>query len=69
MVRAKTFAYYLDDHHDDGIIGGAFKAPWHENEDRARALPELFLHPAYIGPRGWVGVKLDAIDVDWGRGP
>ena len=65
VVRAKTFAYYLDDHHGDGIIGAAFKAPWGENTDRAQAFPALFYVPQYIGPKGWVGVKLDAADVDW----
>jgi hypothetical protein len=27
--------------------------------------PEMFYSPAYIGPRGWVGLRLDLDDVDW----
>jgi predicted DNA-binding protein (MmcQ/YjbR family) len=29
------------------------------------AEPERFYKPAYLGPRGWVGLRLDRGDVDW----
>ena len=28
--------------------------------------PERFFRPPYVGPRGWIGVRLD-VDVDWGE--
>jgi hypothetical protein len=63
-VRKKKFAYYLHDHHGDGIVSVCFKAPGggdlliDSDEDR-------FYRPAYIGPQGWVGLRLDLGDVDW----
>jgi len=27
--------------------------------------PERFFVPAYLGARGWIGVRLDGPDVDW----
>jgi hypothetical protein len=36
-----------------------------ENEGRARQLPELFYLPAYIGSRGWFGMRLDRGPVSW----
>ena len=30
-----------------------------------RAHPDRFYMPAYIGPRGWVGLRVDVSKVDW----
>jgi predicted DNA-binding protein (MmcQ/YjbR family) len=64
-VRGKVFAYFLDDHHGDGIVSVCVKAELGENVDRARLTPERFYLPAYIGPRGWFGLRLDRGRVDW----
>lgn len=65
-VRKKTFAYYLDNHRgDEGIVGVACKAPPGENPARAEEEPDRFYVPAYVGPRGWIGFRLDTADVDW----
>ena len=64
-VRNKTFAYYLDDHHGDGVVGLACKAAAGENETLVAADPERFYVPAYVGPRGWIGLRLDRDEVDW----
>ena len=58
-VRGKVFAYFLDDHHGDGIVSVCVKSQRGENVDRARLEPERFYLPAYIGPRGWFGMRLD----------
>ena len=64
-VRGKKFAYFLNDHHGDGIVSACFKVtPGHgvaligSDEDR-------FYRPAYIGPKGWIGLRLDLGEVDW----
>jgi hypothetical protein len=36
-----------------------------ENLDRARREPERFYLPAYIGRRGWFGLRLDRGRVRW----
>jgi predicted DNA-binding protein (MmcQ/YjbR family) len=64
-VRGKVFAYFLDDHHGDGIVSICVKGELGENTDRARREPERFYLPAYIGPRGWFGLRLDRGRVSW----
>ena len=36
-----------------------------ENAKLVARDPKRFCAPAYIGPRGWLGVRLDAGRVDW----
>jgi phosphoribosylglycinamide formyltransferase-1 len=64
-VRGKVFAYFLDNHHGDGIVSVCVKAELGENVDRVRLEPERFYLPDYIGPRGWFGLRLDRGRVDW----
>jgi phosphoribosylglycinamide formyltransferase-1 len=64
-VRGKVFAYFLDDHHGDGIVSVCVKSELGENVDRVRRDPERYYLPDYIGPRGWFGLRLDLGRVDW----
>jgi predicted DNA-binding protein (MmcQ/YjbR family) len=64
-VRKKTFAYFLNHHHGDGIVSVACKALPGENTALAAAQPDRFYLPAYIGPKGWVALRLDIGKVDW----
>ncbi len=64
-VRKKVFAYYLDDHHGDGIVAITCKALPGDNAALVRANPARFYLPAYIGPRGWVALRLDVGPIDW----
>jgi phosphoribosylglycinamide formyltransferase-1 len=67
LVRGKVFAYFLDDHHGDGIVSVCVKSERGENVDRARLFPERFYLPDYIGPRGWFGMRVDRGRVSWGE--
>jgi predicted DNA-binding protein (MmcQ/YjbR family) len=64
-VRSRVFAYYLDDHHGDGIVAVSCKASAGENEALVTTYPDRFYIPAYVGPRGWVALRLDTTTVDW----
>jgi hypothetical protein len=64
-VGKKTFAYYLNDHHGDGIVSVCCKVLSGDNERLIDANPRKFYMPAYIGPRGWVALRLDRATVDW----
>ncbi|MBC5824849.1 MAG: MmcQ/YjbR family DNA-binding protein [Candidatus Eremiobacteraeota bacterium] len=65
LVRNKHFAYYLNDHHGDGVVSCACKALPGDNEALvARDGIRLYL-PAYIGPRGWVAMRLDLAKINW----
>ncbi|HKV63587.1 MAG TPA: MmcQ/YjbR family DNA-binding protein [Candidatus Acidoferrum sp.] len=65
LVRRKTFAYFLDNHHGDGIVAVTCKVLPGENTALAAAQPKRYYLPAYIGPRGWVALHLDLGKVDW----
>ena len=65
LVRKKTFAYYLDDHHGDGIVAVTCKVLPHDNAVLAAADPKRFYMPAYLASKGWVALRLDVSDVDW----
>jgi hypothetical protein len=65
LVGKKTFAYYLDDHHGDGIVAVTCKVLPGDNVALAAADPGRFYLPAYIGARGWVAFRLDVGEVDW----
>jgi predicted DNA-binding protein (MmcQ/YjbR family) len=43
-------------------VYGAFPG---ESKKLIEAHPRKFYSPAYIGPRGWVGLRLDIGKVDW----
>jgi hypothetical protein len=64
-VSKKVFAYYLNDHHGDGIVSICCRVLAGDNERLIAANPRKFYMPAYIGPRGWVGLRLDRPTVDW----
>jgi predicted DNA-binding protein (MmcQ/YjbR family) len=64
-VRKKTFAYFLNSHHGDGIVAVSVKMPRGDNAKLAALDPSRFYLPAYIGPQGWIGLRLDVGKVDW----
>lgn len=64
-VRKKVFAYFLNDHHGDGIVSVCAKVLPGDNNALVSAQPERFYLPAYIGPRGWVALRLDRGAIDW----
>lgn len=64
-VAKKVFAYYLNNHHGDGIVCVCCKVLPGDNERLIAANPRKFIMPAYIGPRGWVGLRLDRPTVSW----
>jgi predicted DNA-binding protein (MmcQ/YjbR family) len=64
-VRNKVFAYFLNNHHGDGIVSVCCRSALGENLDRIRREPERFYSPAYIGPRGWFGLRLDHGVIVW----
>jgi hypothetical protein len=62
----KTLCMFVDDHHGDGILGIWCPAFPGVQEEMVQAEPERFFRPPYVGPSGWLGVRLDR-DVDWGE--
>jgi hypothetical protein len=64
-VRGKTFVMFMDNHHGDGRLALWCKAPPGAQQEIVGADPARFFVPPYLGPRGWIGVRLDT-GPDWG---
>jgi phosphoribosylglycinamide formyltransferase-1 len=65
LVRKKTFSYFLDNHHGDGIVAVTGKVLQGDNKALAEAQPDRFYLPAYVASRGWVALRLDLGKIDW----
>lgn len=63
-VRDKMFAMFATDHHHDGNIAIWCKAAMGMQEVLVDADPERFFKPPYVGPKGWIGIRLHG-KVDW----
>jgi hypothetical protein len=60
----KSFVMHHDNHHGDGRLAIWCAAPPGAQEALVASDPARFFRPPYVGPRGWLGVRLD-VDVDW----
>jgi hypothetical protein len=65
-VRGKTFATYVVNHHGDGRIALWLNVAAGAQELHVAADPTRFFVPPYVGPRGWLGVRLDR-SLGWKR--
>ena len=62
----KMFAYFQQNHHGDGITAVLVKAGGEEEQAMLiESDADLYYRPAYLGPSGWVGIRLDRPPVDW----
>jgi hypothetical protein len=64
-VRKRIFGYYAYDHHRDGRIALLCKAPPGEQRRLVEEDADRYFVPPYVGPKGWVGVRLDTPRIDW----
>jgi len=65
LVRKKTFAYFLDNHHGDSIVAVTCKVLPDDNKALVKAQPARFYLPDYLASKGWVALRLDMGKVDW----
>jgi hypothetical protein len=65
LVGKRTFAYYLNNHHGDNIISVCCKVLPGENRFLVESGPNRFYLPAYIGSRGWIGLRMDRATLNW----
>ncbi|MFO0629640.1 MAG: MmcQ/YjbR family DNA-binding protein [Polyangiales bacterium] len=62
-VGKRPYAYLLDNHHRDGIVSVCVR---HDDPaGLAASSPKRFYVPAYIGPKGWVAMRVDVGRVPW----
>lgn len=58
-VNNKLFVHYRNNHHGDGRIAAWCKSLQNDQMDLVESDPKVFFVPPYVGPSGWVGVRLD----------
>ena len=61
----KVFAMFSNNHHNDGVVGFWCPAPPGVQEAMIEEDPRRFYRPPYVGPKGWLGVRVDVDGVDW----
>ncbi|OYY90881.1 MAG: hypothetical protein B7Y45_05510 [Sphingomonas sp. 28-66-16] len=68
ILKGKFFAYFWHDHHGDGITAVHVKTSGREEQAMLVELdPDFYFIPPYLGPSGWIGLRLDQPDTDWER--
>ena len=60
-VRGRIFAM---EKRGDGRLSVWLKAPPGAQETLVAAAPDRFFVPPYVGPKGWIGLRLEAADWD-----
>lgn len=60
----RTFATYHDGHYDEGRRAVWIKAADGAQQDLIALDPSRFYRPKYLGPSGWIGMRLEG-KVDW----
>ncbi|MDB5714081.1 MAG: phosphoribosylglycinamide formyltransferase [Sphingomonadales bacterium] len=66
VTGGKFFAYFSANHHHDGITGLLVKTSGVEEQAMLiEQNPDLYYRPAYLGPSGWIGIRLDIGEHDW----
>lgn len=63
-VRDRIFAMQKGNH-EGGRPSLWFKAPDGAQADVVASDPEVFFVPPYVGGKGWVGLHLDGVRIDW----
>lgn len=63
-VRKRMFAMFATSttHHGGGRAGLWCAAPLGVQEIMVRAEPDKYFVPPYVGPKGWIGIAVDAVD-------
>jgi hypothetical protein len=58
-VRDRIFVMFVNDHHGDGRVAIWCNADRDAQVAIVEADPRRFFVPPYVGPRGWIGIRLD----------
>ena len=68
IAKGKFFAYVWNDHHGDGETAVMVKTTGLEEQAMLiEADPDAYYRPPYLGPSGWVALRLTRADTDWDR--
>lgn len=66
VADKRMFAYFWHNHHADGITAVLVKTSGIEEQQMLIEMdPDIYFKPPYLGPSGWLGVRLDQPETDW----
>jgi len=66
VADKRMFAYFWHDHHGDGRTALLVKTSGIEEQEMLIDLdPDIYFKPPYLGPSGWIGLRLDQVGTDW----
>jgi hypothetical protein len=66
VADKRMFAYFWHNHHSDDRTAVLVKTSGIEEQEMLIDLdPDIYFKPPYLGPSGWVGIRLDLPDTDW----
>ena len=68
IEKGRFFAYLWHNHHSDGETAVIVKCA--DREEQAmlvEADPSFYYIPPYLGPSGWVAMRIGEPDTDWDR--
>lgn len=66
VADKRMFAYFWHNHHSDDITAVLVKTSGAEEQEMLIEMdPDTYFKPPYLGPSGWVGVRLDQPGTDW----
>lgn len=64
----KFFAYFWDNVHGSAATAVILKTSGFEEQGVLVEMdPDLYFVPPYLGPSGWVGMRLNGADAEWDR--
>ncbi len=64
FYKKRVLGYFLDNHHGDGRLALWLPAEPGVQDMLIDSNPEVYFKPPYVGPSGWIGVRLDR-DAAW----
>ena len=66
VEKGKAFAYFWHDHHGDGETAVMVKTSGRDEQAMlVEADPEIYYVPPYLGPSGWIAIRLAGDATDW----
>jgi hypothetical protein len=64
FAARKVYVMFANNHHNDGHIAVWLPAPPGAQAHLIATEPAVYFKPPYVGPSGWIGIELAAIDND-----
>jgi hypothetical protein len=64
VAEKHAFVHFCDNHHHDGRMALWCAAPEGAQAMLVDSNPDVYFVPPYVGPSGWIGVRLDR-DAPW----